>query len=390
MRRLPSLILTLLAITCLPLVLAACGGGVPGNAVAVVDGESIEKSSFDSWMEVAARGGGQSDTSVPQPPDYEECIAAKRKAQPEPEEGQQPPDDEQLKDQCAQEYGAIRDSVMQLLINAEWIEREAEQQNVEVTEEEVRKSFQTQKDQQFEREAQYKEFLEESGQTEEQLLAQVRTAELARKITEKVTKGEGEVTDAEVDTFYKENKERFAQPETRDAHVVLAQTRARAEDAKQALEDGDSWRSVARRYSTDEASKQTGGALEGVTRGSQDAGLERALFRAEQGEIVGPVKTSLGWYVFEVDDVTKAEQRTLEESREQIRQSLIQQQEQEALQTFEKEYVEEWREETECREGYEVPQLCGNVELPEETPTPAAPGSPPAGSATPAPSPSQE
>src|SRR5688572_25910353 len=99
MRRLPSLILTLLAITCLPLVLAACGGGVPGNAVAVVDGESIEKSSFDSWMEVAARGGGQSDTSVPQPPDYKECIAAKRKAQPEPEEGQQPPDDEQLKDQ---------------------------------------------------------------------------------------------------------------------------------------------------------------------------------------------------------------------------------------------------------------------------------------------------
>jgi foldase protein PrsA len=389
MRRPLSLILTLLAVLGLPLVLAACGG-VPGNAVAEVDGESIEKRDFDAWMAVAARGGGQAEAAVPDPPDFAECIAQKREDLPEPPEGQEAPDDEALRQQCRQEYDAIRDSVMQLLINAQWIEGEAEQQGVEVTDEEVRRSFERQKDQQFQREAQYREFLEESGQTEEQLLQQVRIAELARKITEKVTEGEDEVTDAEVTSFYEENRERFAQPETRDAHVVLARTRERAEQAREALEDGDSWRSVARRFSIDQATREAGGALEGVTRGNQDAGLERALFSAEEGEIVGPVRTSLGWYVLEVDDITEAEQQTLAETRDTIRQSLVQQKQQQALQAFEEEYVEEWREKTECRDGFEVPQLCGNVEEPEETPAPTVPGAPPAGGATPAPTPSEE
>lgn len=384
MRRPLSLILTLLAVLSLPVVFAACGG-VPGNAVAQVDGESIEKADFDSWIQVAARGGGQAESTVPDPPGYAKCIAAKRKALPKPTKDQPKVEDEQLKQQCRQEYGAIRDSVMTLLVNAEWIEREAEQQNIETTDAEVRKSFDTQKDQQFKREADYKAFLKESGQTEDQLLIQVRTAELARKITDKVTKAEAKVTDAEVTKFYDENKERFAQPETRDAHVVLARTRARAESARQALADGDSWRSVARRYSIDAASREQGGALKDVTRGSQDAGLEKALFGADKGEVVGPIKTSLGFYVVEVDDVTKASQQTFEESRETIRASLVQQKQQKALAAFEKEYVEEWREKTECRDGYEVPDLCGNVEKPKATPTPAVPGAPPAdGTAPPA------
>ena len=31
-----------------------CGGGIPGNAVATVDGNEITKSSFDHWLDVAA------------------------------------------------------------------------------------------------------------------------------------------------------------------------------------------------------------------------------------------------------------------------------------------------------------------------------------------------
>ncbi len=172
---------------------------------------------------------------------------------------------------------------------------------------------------------------------------------------------------------------------------MLARTRARAEAARQALADGDSWRSVARRYSTDSASRQEGGALKDVTKGTQDAGLERALFGADEGEVVGPVRTSLGFYVVEVDDITEATQQTLEESRATIRTSLVQQKQQTALEAFEKEYVDEWREKTECRDGYEVPDLCGNVERPEATPTPAVPGAPPAdGTAPPTPTPAPD
>ncbi len=371
-RRLP-LTLTLIALLPASAGLAACGG-VPGNAVAEVDGESVEKSQFDAWMAVAAKAGGQASGSVPRPPEFTECVAEKRKAQPKPAKGEQPLDDKELKDQCRQEYEAIRDRVMQLLVNAEWIEGEAEKQNITVSDEEVRKAFETQKQQNFPREADYKNFLKQSGQTEEQLLAQVRTSELARKISEKVVAGKDKVSDAEIAAYYEKNKERFGQPETRDAHVVLARTRERAEQAKEALEDGDSWKSVAKRFSVDEASKQQGGALRGVAEGTQDKGLDRALFSARKGETVGPVKTPFGYYVLEVDAINKASQQSLEESKEAIRQALVEEKRQKALTAFVGDYEKEWRSKTECRDGFKVPALCDNAPEPTATPTPGAAG----------------
>ncbi|CAA9470222.1 MAG: hypothetical protein AVDCRST_MAG65-706 [uncultured Solirubrobacteraceae bacterium] len=378
-RRLP-LTLTLIALLPASAGLAACGG-VPGNAVAEVDGESVEKSQFDSWMTVAAKAGGQGSGAVPKPPEYTECVAEKRKAQPKPAKGQKPVADSELKDQCKQEFEALRDRVMQLLVNAEWIEGEAAEQNVKVTDAEVRKAFETQKTQNFPKEADYKAFLEQSGQTEEQLLAQVRTGELARKISEKVVKGKDKVTDAEIASYYEKNKTRYAQPETRDAHVVLARTEKRARQAKQALEDGDSWKSVSNRYSVDEASKQQGGALTGVAEGTQDKGLDNALFGARKGQIVGPVKTSFGYYVLEVDKINKGSQQSLADSKESIRQALIEEKRQKALTDFVADYEKRWRSKTECRDGFKVPELCDNAPEPKATPTPGAPGA----GATPAP-----
>ena len=380
MRRRIPLTLTLIALLPASAGLAACGG-VPGNAVAEVEGESVEKSQFDSWMTVAAKAGGQSTGAVPDPPEYTKCIAAKRKAQPEPAKGEKPVAEAELKDQCKQEYDAIRDRVMSLLVWAEWIEGEAEQQNVTVSDEEVRKAFETQKQQNFPNEADYKNYLKQSGQTEEQFLSQARTGELARKISEKVVKGKDKVTDAEISAYYEKNKARFAQPETRDAHVVLARTKARAQQAKDAIEDGDSWKSVANRYSVDESSKQQGGALKGITKGTQDQGLDAALFSARKGAVVGPVKTSFGYYVIEVDKITKGSQQTLEQSKETIRQALVEEKRQKALSAFAADYEKEWRGKTECREGFKVPALCDNAPEPTPTPTPGAAG----GAATPAP-----
>src|SRR5688572_30895978 len=80
-------VLALCALVASAALVAGCGG-VPGNAVAEVDGEAIEKSSFDHWLNVAAKSSGQGDAQVPKPPDYKACIAAKRKTTPKPAKGQ--------------------------------------------------------------------------------------------------------------------------------------------------------------------------------------------------------------------------------------------------------------------------------------------------------------
>ena len=115
------ILLTLIALAVPALALAACGG-VPGNAVAEVDGEAIEKTQFDHWMTVAAKSGGQPGATVPKPPEYTECVAGLKKQQPKPAKGQPKVSDSQLKTQCKQQYEALRDQVVQLLASFEWIE----------------------------------------------------------------------------------------------------------------------------------------------------------------------------------------------------------------------------------------------------------------------------
>ena len=367
-------VLLALCALAVPAVVAAGCGGVPGNAVAEVDGNAIEKDSFDHWLQVAARSSGQPNAKVPAPPDYKACIADKKKNAPKPAKGQPKTTDKQLKDQCKTEYEQLRNQVLQLLISFEWLEGEAEQREIKVTDAEVKKSFDQQKKQSFPKDADYKKFLKDSGQTNEDVLLQVKADLLATKIRDKIVKGKNKVTDAQIKAFYDKNKERFAQPERRDLRIVLAKNKARADQAKRALESGDAWKTVTKKYSIDEASKAQGGKLPGQAKGTLEKALDEAVFKAKKGELTGPVKTQFGYYVFEVAKVTKSSQQTLEQSKETIRQTLQSQNEQKALEAFSKGYSEEWREKTECREGFLV-QQCKNG--PKATPTPT-PGAPPA------------
>ena len=109
--------ISLVAITGVGATFAACGG-VPGNAVATVDGEAIDKTEFSHWLNIAAKASGQPNAAVPDPEsDYAKCVAAKRKTTPAPAKGQPKVTDTQLKTQCKQEYDQLRNQVLQLLIS---------------------------------------------------------------------------------------------------------------------------------------------------------------------------------------------------------------------------------------------------------------------------------
>ena len=369
-------------------VLVATGcGGVPGNAVAEVDGNTIEKDSFEHWMQVAAKSSGQPNAQVPVPPDYKECIAQKRKTAPKPAKGQPKTTDQQLKEQCKQEYESLRDQVLQLLVSFEWIQGEAEEMGVTVSDAEVKKSFDQQRKQSFPKDADYKKFLKDSGQSEEDIMLRVKLDLLSNKIRDKVVKGKTKVTDAQIKDFYEKNKERFAQPERRDLRIVLTKGKAKAEQAKSALDGGDSWKAVAKRFSIDEASKSQGGKLPAQAEGTLEKALDEAVFAADRGEITGPVKTQFGHYVFEVEKVQKASQQTLEQAKETIRQTLQSQNQQKALDKFVEDFRKKWKERTECREGY-VTQDCKGAPEPKPTPAPGGvPQTPPTDPSAPAPQP---
>jgi len=363
-------ILSVCALLGVSAVVAACGG-VPGNSVATVDGTTITKSDFDHWLTIAAKSSGQQNAVVPDPPEYTACIAAKRKATPKPAKGVAPVTDAALKTQCVQEYNQLRDQVMQLLIQYQWISGEADKQGIKVTDAEVTKSFNDQKKQSFPKAADYTKFLKQSGESEADIKQRVRLDLLSNKLRDAAIKGKDTVTPQQIADFYTKNKARFATPEKRDLRVVLATDEATANTALKALQNGESWKKVAKRYSTDDASKSNGGELPAQTKEALDKGLADAVFSAPKNKLEGPTKTQFGWYVYEVTGITPASQQTQAQAQDTIKQTLQSQAQQKALNAFVGDFTKRWRAKTTCSTGYKTSD-CSNG--PKPTPTPTATG----------------
>jgi foldase protein PrsA len=399
----PFRLVSLLAVPAIALVIAGCGNDVPSNGVAKVGDTVIKKSEFDHWLQAAAAAqqpaGGATKPKAPDAPNFTTCVATKKK-QPVPE-GQKKPTDADLKKQCKQEYDALKTQVMQFLISAQWIQQEAKDRKIKVSDAEVKKSFEDQKKQSFPKEADYKKFLASSGQTEADILYRVKLDLLSNQVRNNVVKDKGKVSDKEIQDYYNKNKQRFAQPERRDLNIVLTKKKADADKAKSELDGGKAFKAVAKKYSEDEASKSQGGKLPGVAKGQQEKALDEAVFKAKKGVISGPVKTQFGYYVFEVTKVTAASQQNLEQAKETIRNLLKSEKESKALDSFVKDFQKKRKSDTKCAKGYvtdqcdnapkpktDTGQASGGSPQPQTTPTPQQPGAPqgsPQGTPQPAP-----
>jgi foldase protein PrsA len=371
----PRILRTALPIAACAALIAGCGADVPSNGVAKIGDSVITKDQFNHWLNAAAHGSAApgSTVTVPDPPDFTKCVANQAK-QPVPK-GAKKPTNAQLKTQCKQQYDALKQQVMQFLVSAEWIQQEADKQKVKVSDKEVQKQFADQKKQSFQKDADYKKFLANSGMTEADLIFRVKLDVISNDVRNKVIKGKDKVTDAQIATYYNKNKQRFAQPERRDLLVVLTRTKAKADQAKAALGSGQSWKSVAKKFSIDEASKAQGGKLPGVAKGQQEKAFDDAIFSAKKGATTGPIKTQFGYYVFQVTKVTPASQQTLAQTKETIKNLLKSQNQQKALNTFVTQFRKDYKNQTKCSKAYVIPD-CSNAPKAKTGTTPASGGSP--------------
>jgi foldase protein PrsA len=356
--------------------LAACGGGIPSDAVVQVNGTPIAKSTVQHWIAVAsassaASTGTASKPVVPEPPAYTACIAHLKAIEPKPAKGQTAKTEAQLKTECEEQYKAAQQQVLGFLIAVDWIFEEAESMGVKVTDKEVVKHFNELKKAQFPTEAKFQAFLASTGETVSDLLLRIKQSMLEKKIQEKVTKAHKNVSEAEVAKYYNEHKSTYGQPEKRNLRIVLTKTEAAAKQAKSEIESGKSFASVAKSKSIDPTSKDSGGELPGVVKGEEQKALSEAVFAAKQGVLSGPVKTPFGYYIFEVKSTSAATQQTLAQVKATIKQQLQSTGQQTSLSKFVKEFQKKWKAKTECRSGYVV-EDCKEYKAPKTSSTGSA------------------
>jgi foldase protein PrsA len=361
---------------------AACGG-IPGDAVVSVDGKSITKDTFNHWMSVASASSSASAGSkpvVPDPPNYTACIA-RTAAQSKATKGAKTPSQKELKSQCEAQYKSLQQEVLGFLISSSWVLGEAGSLGVKVSDKEVKKQFEKIKTQQFPKAAEFQKFLSTSGQTVSDLLLRVKLNLLSSKIQQKIVKEKSKVTQAQIAKYYKNNPKRFGVAEKRDLLIILTKTEAQAKSAKQEVESGKSFESVAKKVSIDPTSKSNGGKLAGVVKGQEEKALDTAVFAAKKGVLSGPVKTPFGYYIFEVQTITPGSQQTLKQAEASIKSQLTATQQQAALSKFVKDFKKKWMGKTECRAGYVVAD-CKSYKAPKTSSTALPTTTTPASTAT--------
>jgi foldase protein PrsA len=352
------LVLALGAFFAVVVAVSGCGSTVPGNSVAVVAGNPVTTQAFNHWMYVDAKGSSQGATTpviVPNdPPQFNNCIADARKAIPQVAKEST----SQLRSQCSSLFTQLSSQVLDFLIKSYWYQADAAKQHITVSNAQVTKSFNQEKAQAYPTASGFQQFLTESGQTEQDIIYRVRLNLIYTALLAKQTK---KVTSADIANYYNTHKSSFGSPQTRDIRIVLAKTAADANAAKSALESGQSWQTVAKQYSTDPTTKNSGGLLTGVTQGQQDAALNAAAFSAPKGKILGPVRGQLanGYYVFEVTNVKPATQQSLAKATTQIRTLLGQQAQTNAQNAVDNQAKSNWQNKTSCRQYYAMADCKG-------------------------------
>ncbi len=357
----------------LAIVLAGCGGGVGGDQVATMAGNPITTRAFNHWMYVAAKSQAAQSPGQPvivpeDPPNFTQCIANVKKQIPQLAKTP----NKQLKTDCNQLFTSLSSQVMDFLIKAYWYQAEAGNQHIKISDKQVQQAFNTAKQAQFPTSSQFQSFLSQTGQTLDDILFRFRINQIYTKLLSKHSSGS--VTQSEIQQYYTTHKSQFGTPSTRDIRIVLTKTQAQANQAKQALQSGKSWAEVAKQYSSDPTTKNSGGLLKNVTQGQQDATLDKAAFSAPANQLQGPIHGQFGYYVLEVAAIHQGTQQSLAQATAQIRQTLTAQQQTSAQSAVDSKAKKDWQSKTECAKAYAMAD-CKGYKAPKGTSSTSTGGS---------------
>jgi peptidyl-prolyl cis-trans isomerase D len=138
-----------------------------------------------------------------------------------------------------------------------------------------------------------------------------------------------QVTDQDLRNYYSENRDRFrVEDRVKAAHILfktVGKTPAEAEEVKkkaqdvlQKLQKGADFAPMAKQYSDDAASTAKGGDLGWLVRGQQSLEAEKVSFSLEPGKLSGVVQTPIGFEIIKVEERQRAHQQSLDEVRDQI------------------------------------------------------------------------
>ncbi|WP_111637159.1 SurA N-terminal domain-containing protein [Marinomonas shanghaiensis] len=151
--------------------------------------------------------------------------------------------------------------------------------------------------------------------------------------------GKVNVTDAELQDAYQASIAGLAQEERSASHILIetsdrsdADAQKRVEEIQEKLNAGEAFADLAATYSDDIGSKDDGGNLGYVEKGTIDQAFDDALFSMQKDE-VKTVKTQFGYHIIKLDDITQPDVPSFASLEADLKQKLLDDKARDALLT---------------------------------------------------------
>lgn len=226
-------------------------------------------------------------------------------------------------------YKKLKREALDKLIDRELLGQAAKEQGVSVGDTEVQAALDDLIAQAKNRDA-YLRRLDRSGFDEKSYFEYVRQDLAIRRYLEK-TVPLPQVTDEELNTYYKDNPKLFTRPETvRARHILVSveaggepkakeEARARAETLLKDVRKGEDFATLARRYSEDRNSREEGGDLGEFRRGQMVDAFDEAVFAMKPGQTSGIVESEYGFHIIRLEAHTPEGMVPLDSVKDRLR-----------------------------------------------------------------------
>lgn len=205
------------------------------------------------------------------------------------------------------------------LVTQKVIDSELEKSKLTVTNEEVDAEYNRVMSN-YQSEAVFLEALNYYGYTTETFRAELLNNLKIKKLLEpSIT-----ITEEDIAAYFEANQESFAQPEQVRASHILVKDEADAKSIHEKIVAGGDFAELAKEHSID-GSKDAGGDLGFFGKGMMVAPFEDAAFSLTVGEVSELVQSEFGYHIIKVTDKKEAKAANLEESKENIKNILLEQ-----------------------------------------------------------------
>ena len=291
-----ALVALALALGLALLVAAGCGGKVPQGAIATVGGVPVTQAQFDQYINQAKASASQTGQAA------------------FPSVG-------------TTAYNRYAAEIVNYLVEQQLVLNGADKLKVTVSDKDVQTQLQQIAAQYGGTQKMYAA-ASKAGMDQAQLKTYVKNSLIGQKLYQQVI-GKSTPTAAQMQAYYKANKAQFDQAATRTVRHVLVKTKAEAVKVRALLAANDTtanWAKIAKKYSIDTGTKNSGGSLGPIKTGQMVKPFNDAAFSLKINTISAPVKSQYGWHVLEVTAITPAKKSTYASAQAKIKSTLTSQQ----------------------------------------------------------------